>query len=305
MMKRLLVIGGSGYIGERLLSRRGRAGIVATYHRKPIPGGIPFDVSTMRLADVVLRRNHGISHAILLQGINNIDYCASHSAETDEINVQGTIQAIGDLLDASVTPIFISSDAVFDGEQGFRSEDDAPNPILTYGRQKAAIEQYLSRQSSSWIVARLSKVVGSFSDRRNIMSEWLDSLIAGKRILCATDQILCPVDVDDVIEALILLGQSGVVGLYNVCGSQAISRYDLLQLLISKTEPLFAAAAKVEPCRLADLKLAERRPRDCTLSNRKLMSAFHINLRSLDEICTRLVVNYHSTKTFRTTPVSM
>jgi len=296
-MQRVLVIGGSGFIGGRLVARLGPHA-TATYLTKPLSGGIVFDIRTMRLADRLLRGQHGFSHAILAQGNNNIDYCAKHPAETDEVNVVGTARAISDLIDAGVVPVFISSDGVFSGNSGFRTEADSPDPILTYGHQKLAIERYMAGLSSPGLVARLSKVVGSCPDPRNIMSEWLDMVEAGRTLLCATDQILSPIDLDDVVDVVLALMKRGASGLYNVCGSEALSRFNLLNRLLAHTPSNFRARARIETCRLADLPLAEPRPLDCSLSNRKLMQEFAPELRPIEDICARLWKRYSSRPIF-------
>jgi dTDP-4-dehydrorhamnose reductase len=125
---KLLIVGFSGYIGTRIISRIGLQNVIATYRGNYVNGGVPFDVSMMRLADRFLRGSHGISHAMLLQGITKIHRCAEAPVESAKMNDGSTIRAIDDLLDASVKPIFISSDAVFDGTQHLATEDDAVCP---------------------------------------------------------------------------------------------------------------------------------------------------------------------------------
>jgi hypothetical protein len=105
---KLLIVGFSGYIGTRIISRIGLQNVIAAYRGNYVNGGVPFDVSMMRLADRFLRGSHGISHAMLLQGITKIDRCAEAPVETAKVNDGSTIRAIDDLLNASVKPIFIS-----------------------------------------------------------------------------------------------------------------------------------------------------------------------------------------------------
>jgi hypothetical protein len=104
---KLLIVGFSGYIGTRIISRIGLQNVIAAYHGNYVNGGVPFDVSMI---------------------------------ETAKVNVGSTIRAIDDLLNAFSEPIFISSDAVFDGTQHLATEDDAVCPIVTYGKHKSPID---------------------------------------------------------------------------------------------------------------------------------------------------------------------
>ena len=291
MNSKVLLVGGSGFIGQRLAARLGPDVAITTYRTHPFPGGVHFDVETMRLGDRFLTGRHGISHAVLMHGMNKLDYCALHPAESAQINVDGMIQAIDDLLDAGVKPLYMSSDGVFDGSRGPWSEDDTPCPILTYGRHKAAIESYLSKISSPWLVARLAKVVGDQIDPRNMLSEWLEAVSRGQVIRCASDQILSPIDVDDVVDALIFFLRSEINGLFNVCGSQILSRHELLQLLLSYSEQL-RQAARIELCSLADFTFAEARPKNCSMSNRKFLLASGMNMRPITRACRRICQIY-------------
>lgn len=291
-MSKILVVGGSGYIGHRLIARLGPGSVVATYHKRPFPGGVPYDIGAMRLADRFLMGRHDISHAILLQGITGVDQCAFAPEATARINVEGTIRAIEDLFDAGAKPLFVSSDGVFDGTRGPWTEDDAPCPTLVYGKQKAAVEDYLSRVSAPWVTARLAKVIGRFPDSRNILSEWLDAVCRGRVIRCAHDQILSPIDVDDVVKALTFFIAEQVSGLFNICGSRSLSRYDLLTLLLSRVRPDLRAAAMIEICSLSDFSFKEPRPRNCSMTNRKFLAASGLTFRSPEEICEGLWESY-------------
>jgi dTDP-4-dehydrorhamnose reductase len=146
---KLLIVGFSGYIGARIISRIGLQNVIATYRGNYVNGGVPFDVSMMRLADRFLRGSHGISHAMLLQRTTKIDRCAEAPVETAKVNVGSTIRAIDDLLNASVKPIFISSDAVFDGTQHLATEDDAVCPSRHTGSTSRRL-----MSTTSWTLFR-------------------------------------------------------------------------------------------------------------------------------------------------------
>jgi dTDP-4-dehydrorhamnose reductase len=288
----MLVIGGSGFIGRRLVPHLGPERVIATFHHAPFAGGVQFDSATMRAADRFLVGRHGITHGIVLQGITGIDRCALAPEETARVNVDGTINVINDLLDAGVVPIYASSDSVFDGSRGPCSEADPVCPILTYGRQAATVEAYLRNLSAPWVIARLTKVVASYPTPRNILSEWIEAIYRRDLIRCAYNQILSPIDIDDVVAALTFFVNNELRGLYNVCGPLPLPRLELLNTLLSFAGPRLRAAARIEICSLSDLPFAEPRPKNCSLSDRKFAAASGLAAASPEQICARLSRHY-------------
>jgi len=285
MAPRYLIIGASGFIGARLYAVLGRTHALATYHNRPVPGAFAFDAGRMRLADAVLKQHRGLTHAYILHGETNIDKCAGDPRGTAEINVAGTKRVIDDLLEHGVTPVFASSDAVFDGSRGLWTEEDPVNPILTYGRQKAEVERYLLEKTGAGLVLRLAKVVATAPSANDMLSEWFNRLESGTEIRCARDQVLSPLAVDDAVTAFTRLAESGRSGVFHVCGPRPITRLDLLQLLVKEIRCYRELQPKITPCGLRDFNFSEPRPLDASMSPRKLYAALGRHFDDPREIC--------------------
>jgi len=284
---RFLIVGASGFIGRHLYARLGPDRAIATYYQNSIAGGVYFDASNMRLSQDLLRGDHGIAYAFLLGGIGKLDECARDPKGTARVNVDGIKQMIDDLEVAGVKIIFTSSDAVFDGTRGHWTENDPPNPILTYGKQKVAVEDYLIEKRSAWIIARLSKVVGADAGRHNLIDEWLEDIEAGKTLKCARDQIFSPIAVEDAVTALIRLAEGPFTGIFNVCGPRSMSRLDLLNMLIREVRRYQNVGLNVIPCSIRDFSFVEDRPLDSSLSPEKLNSVLAIEFENMETICCR------------------
>jgi len=127
-----------------------------------------------------------------------------------------------------ITPVFASSDAVFDGTRGLWTEEDRVNRSSRM-RQKAAVENYLMERGAPYVCARLAKVVTSAPDEPGVLSEWIDSLEAGAVIRCARDQRFSPVDVEDVAQALTGLVRRDCAGVFHIGGPDAMTRLELLE----------------------------------------------------------------------------
>lgn len=259
-----------------------------------MPGGVHFDAATMRLSDTILRGAHGVTHAFLLHGMRNIDECARNPELAYKINVDSQKGMIDDLLAAGVVPVFASSDAVFDGTRGMWTEEDPVNPMLTYGRHKAKVEQYLEEKSCPWLAVRLAKVVGIAPGSVNLLSDWMSQLETGAAIRCAYDQVFSPVDVDDVVRALIRLAEKNFTGIFHVCGPQPVTRLDLLRMLVDEVRTYGNVSAQITPCSIRDFEFAEPRPLNTSMSPCKLYATLGGGFGELSGVCARAAASRYA-----------
>jgi dTDP-4-dehydrorhamnose reductase len=287
--KNILVLGASGLLGRRVLAALNQDIAVGTFCTRPFDRGVFFDATKMRLRDKFLRNGHDFRAAFILLGSTNLDNCAKNPTDTGKINVEAVKRAIDDLTLEGVKPIFASSDAVFNGSLGLRTELDPTDPILSYGKQKLEVEKYIAAQPGNWVIARLSKLVSSVSEPRNLLSEWATELEQGQTILCASELIFSPADVDDVTKALICLAEDRFTGLFHACGPAPIRRLELLNYLARKLGEHTNLKGKIKTCTLQDLTLAETRPVDQSMDATKLYSSLGFSFRKMEDLCLEFV----------------
>src|SRR5258708_13826664 len=219
----------SGVLGSALAETLGVRLAGRTCLRHPVEGGIAFDARTASIRALVERLPARPAAALVLVGETRIDACAADPRGTSEINVAGVVRVVGELASLGIIPVFVSSDAVFDGQRAHSTEDAQPRPILTSGRQKLEVERFMAAIPPPWIVVRLP----------NLLSPMLDDCIRGlaKRasIASATDQYFTPMRAADAAAALIaLVDQQGAQGLYHLAGPERLSRRALLEAVIEE-----------------------------------------------------------------------
>lgn len=285
---RVLVTGAAGFIGSRLVERLTPAKVVATCHQVPAPGALVFDATSMSLVDTVLRHHPQLTHAFLLHGIGKLETCARQPVVTGQVNVDSMRRMVDELATRGVKVVFTSSDAVFDGTRGSWSEEDAPNPVLEYGRQKAAVERHLQQQPAPWIIARLSKVVGLGPGDHNLFGEWIRFIDAGVPIRCADDLVFTPIDVDDVVTGLVELATGPHAGIFNVCGPRSMTRLELLHIFLRAVRQYREVHSEVIPCSIRDFPASEVRPLNQSMLPDKVGRTLGRSWESMETVCARI-----------------
>lgn len=290
-MRKILILGGSSFVGRHLFARLGAARATATYASHPLPGGVRFDAVTMPLSAVV-RHPRAFSHAILLLGDTKPDSCVADPARSQALNVDAIQRVIAQLIAWDITPIFTSSEFVFDGARGRYVETDPVSPILLYGYQKAAVERFLQDSTDRWVVARLAKVYGLERGDGSLLMAWMDAIERGQEtIRCAANQIFSPVYVGDVVEALIRLVDTDAQGLFHVAGPEGLPRIAMLERLLDEARRHLDVKTRAVPCSIHDFSLPERRPLDVSMVPEKVVQATGIHLTPVAAACEQIAAH--------------
>ncbi len=134
---RLLIVGATGLVGEKLFTeaRARGAETFGTYLTKKQPGMLMLDITNKQMAKSIVAET---SPDCIVQtaALANVDYCEDHRKQAHAVNVQGTQNVAEAAKEAGCKMVYISTDYVFDGGSGPYAEDDPPNPINYYGLTK-------------------------------------------------------------------------------------------------------------------------------------------------------------------------
>jgi dTDP-4-dehydrorhamnose reductase len=284
-----LVIGGSGFLGRELLRVLGETAR-GTFSANPFEGGILFDGNTGTLRSLEADLGGMPEVVFLLHGNANPDFCAKYPEVTRQTNVLGMKRLISETWEVGSLPVYMSTDYVFDGTRGLRTEDEPRCPSTEYGRQKADIEEWLERSSQPFLVCRSSKIVSGDRNRHSVLGQWLNDLEAGRLLRCAVDQVFSPAHVNDTALSMRDLVAVGARGLFNVAGPEPVSRYNLAKMLLEAIQRYSPdSLSKLVAINLADIPFYEPRPLNTCLDVSKLYGVIHRQFRSLGETCREIV----------------
>jgi len=269
---RLLITGGSGYLGDELLRHAPAAGWEATGTRFASPGDGP--VLDVRDAAAVERTVGEIAPAAIV----HTAYLQSGPDMVD-VNVAGSANVARAAAATRARLIHLSTDFVFDGDrEGAYREDDEPAPVTPYGESKLAAEHAVAEADPTALLVRTSLLYGG--EEPGPHERLVADAIAGSAdVGFFTDELRCPIAVGDLAAALLELLEGDLRGPLHVAGSETVSRYRFAELV--------AAAAgldgeRLRPALSADLRV--RRPRNCALDCARATAALTTRLRGASEV---------------------
>ncbi len=216
----LLVIGGSGLLGQEVTQQAQREGarVLATFHRR---AGTIIGVE-WRPLDI---RNRG-DVAALVRECRPATIINAAFQQTDwTTTADGAMHVAAAAASTGTRLVHVSSDAVFSGLAGRYDETCSPDPTTPYGAAKAAAETAVKGLDPDAIVARTSLIIGSGDSQHE---KYVHALAAGATAgALFADDIRCPVHVTDLASALLELAQSPYSGIHHVAGVDALSRHEL------------------------------------------------------------------------------
>ena len=162
--------------------------------------------------------------------MTNVDACEDQKEQCWNLNVN----AVKNLIDASSNHqthlIHLSTDFVFDGENGPYKEEDKPNPLSYYGQSKYEAEKLLQQSTIKWSIVRTIIVYGVVEDmsRSNIVLWAKQALEKGNPLTIVNDQFRMPTLAEDLAQACWLIAQKQATGIYNICGKDFMSILELV-----------------------------------------------------------------------------
>ena len=227
MIKPQIIIGASGLIGGYILKTLIQSGVQAsgTYRSQYLEGLFQLDI---RNPDEVNRFFQLYEPAVvyLPAASANVDWCELHREEAYKTNVIGLSHVIHAINHVCAKLVYFSSDYVFDGKSGPYQEEDLPNPICEYGKQKLIAEHCIATQAHDFLIIRTTGVYGIELQKKNFIYRLVDFLKTNREIEVPVDQVGTPTYAPNLAQAVIELVKQDRSGLYHVSGSKVANRYE-------------------------------------------------------------------------------
>lgn len=264
---KILVTGSNGLLGQKLvlkLAKDPRVELIATSRGenrlKEATGYTyrPLDITNKNeVANLVAEVKPEV--IINTAAMTNVDACEAEKEDCDKLNVDAVQYLVEACIENHVHLVHLSTDFIFDGENGPYDEDAEPNPLSYYGRSKLTAEEIIKKSGVKAAILRTVLVYGIAEDmsRSNIVLWAKGALEKGKEINVVDDQFRSPTLAEDLADGCILAAKKKATGVYNISGKDQMS---VLQIVEAVADHWKLDKSIINPISSTTLNQAAKRP---------------------------------------------
>ncbi len=239
-MKKILITGSNGLLGQKLvdvLSQETNVSLIATArgeNRLPNKEGFTYETMDITNREMVNRVVDKYEPDVIIHtaAMTNVDQCETEKENCWDQNVHSVEYLIEAAERNHIFLLHLSTDFIFDGENGPYDENAVANPVSFYGWSKLAAEHLLMHSKIKWAIARTILVYGIAHDmsRSNIILWVKNSLENGKKINVVSDQWRTPTLAEDLAKGCILIAQKEVEGIFNISGKDLLNPFQMANM---------------------------------------------------------------------------
>jgi nucleoside-diphosphate-sugar epimerase len=162
MSKKVLVVGGSGYIGGLTCDYLIRDGFNVTVYDNLLYENrflkeIPFIYGDIRDTEKLYEVSRDYDVVVLMAALVGDPACSVDQSLTEEINYKA-IKDFCEVVSPSKHLIFMSTCSVYGAQDGLLDEESSTNPLSSYASTKLAAEKYILEKGGT--IFRLGTVFG-------------------------------------------------------------------------------------------------------------------------------------------------
>ncbi|RYY11770.1 MAG: SDR family oxidoreductase, partial [Cytophagaceae bacterium] len=238
---KILLTGSNGLLGQKLvglLRQQPGVALVATARGAnrladcyPDLYFVPLDVTDAAQVRQVLTQEQP-THLIHTAAMTQVDDCELNQADCWAQNVTAVEHLAAACADLGIHLTHLSTDFIFNGQEGPLAEDAQPDPISHYGASKLAAERVVQATPGlRWAIARTVLVYGTVhgGGRSNIVLWVRDSLRKGQAIKVVTDQWRTPTLAEDLAQGCWLLARHAAQGIYHLSGRELLTPFQMAE----------------------------------------------------------------------------
>lgn len=242
MVKRILITGSNGLLGQKLIDAFKGANhkeevyqIIASSkgeNRKEDKNGYVYESLDITDRDQVRSIAHKYQPQVIINtaAMTNVDACEDNKEMCMKLNVDAVKYLVEASEQYNTHLVHLSTDFIFDGEAGPYKEDDKPNPLSYYGKSKLLSEEIVQAATCPWAIARTIIVYGTADNlsRSNIVLWGRKALLDGGELNIVDDQYRMPTLAEDLAMGCLQIVENDARGIYHLCGPDYMSIYEMI-----------------------------------------------------------------------------
>lgn len=235
--QKVLITGSNGLLGQKLVALLAKEENITLWatsrgaNRLPYTEGYHYCEADLTVEQQVEALIGSLQPDIVIHtaAMTHVDVCEKDKEGCWQSNVYAVQYLVKACEKQSVFFVHLSTDFVFDGENGPYREEDAPNPVNFYGWSKLAAERIVQQSTLSWAIVRTVLVYGVAHDmsRSNLVLWVKKSLEEGKTIQVVADQYRTPTLAEDLAEGCWKIAKSKSRGIWHVSSNDYLSPYEM------------------------------------------------------------------------------
>lgn len=265
-MKKLLVTGGSGFLGQVILqSAAENFESFGTWTSNKIDLlGVQFIPMNLLDENQIIHCFEQVRPDIVIHcaAFTNVDDCEFNRKDSYQANVNATETIARWACKKNVRLIYTSSDMVFDGRQKLYKETDFVDPINYYGQTKLEAEKKVLENYPEAVVARMALMYGESPTKSSFSSQLLKRFRNGETINIFNDQYRSPLWIQNAADALLELSSTETMGVIHLAGPDRVDRFTFSKYL---AELHGIPLSQLNPLSVDAVQLKAQRPRDVSM----------------------------------------
>ena len=280
-MKKILVTGSNGQLGQCLKQQLQNTGDVSCYFATREDLDITNSDEVQRFFS-----EHNFDYCINTAAYTNVEKAESEQKEAFLINAEGAYSLAKVCKKHNVVLLHISTDYVFDGmAKTPYQEQDPTNPLNVYGASKLKGEQHIGDTWNKHFIIRTSWLYSQYG--HNFLNSMLEFAKQKKALTITTQQKGTPTNANELAQVLVTIIKTGNAryGVYHFSNQGEATWYDF-------AEAIFKATGEIDTVNLAKTEhyaTFAKRPAYSVLNCSKLKDTLDITYRNWEDSLKQII----------------
>jgi len=283
-MKKVLITGGSGLLAVNwALNIREKFEVTLLLHsRKIFLTGVGTDIGSLDSFGecIAVLNKYQPDIVIHTAGLTDVEKCESNPNLARALNVDLTNNISLACSEQGIKLVHISTDHLFSGDEQFVTEELETWPVNNYAKTKFLGEKRVLEKCKDALIVRTNFFCWGMEYRQSFSDLIINKLRRDETVDLFSDVFFTPILVDELSKKTHQLVDENLNGVFNVVGSERLSKYEF-GIKIANCFNLNANL--INKISIEDKLSLVKRPKDMSLSNKKVCKTLNCKMPSIDE----------------------